>query len=259
MIYNSEQGLENEFSDDSMFDGELICRQHKNGYRFSIDAVLAAHFHIPKKGERILDLGCGCGIIGLLMMFRWPETIDFVSSLEIQPSLKKLADHNYAANGYADRCTCQLGDTRNILEYFEPESFSHVVCNPPFYQITQGRQNVDSESRVARHQVAGDLDDFVRAAAAVVKNRGSAVFVYPADMFLDLSNALNHVRLIIKKIQFIYSYPNSTKEAKLVVVECKKNGGKGVKILPPFYIYSERKGSYSQEMQILYNQLSKFR
>lgn len=258
MTLNTTKEICQEYTDDSVFDGSLKCRQHKKGYRFSIDAVLAAHFHTPAKGEKILDLGCGCGIIGLVMMYRWSELISSLHSLEIQPSLKSLADYNYSANGFDDTCTSHLGDVKNILNYFRAESFSHVVCNPPFYHVESGRQSLDNESKIARHQIAGSLDEFIRAASTAVQNRGSVVFIYPAEMFTELTGALAEARLTLKSIQFIYSYPDSTKDAKLVLVKCIKNGGRGVKIHQPFYVYSEKNGSYSSEMQRLYMAHSNF-
>jgi hypothetical protein len=62
-----------DLTDDTLFAGRLLCRQHRDGYRFSVDAVLAAHFAGPKSGQRVLDLGGGCGVIGLILVHRLPE------------------------------------------------------------------------------------------------------------------------------------------------------------------------------------------
>ena len=60
-------------SEDTLFSGRLICRQPEHGYRFSVDAVLAAHFAGPAATDRVLDLGCGCGVIGLILAHRCPD------------------------------------------------------------------------------------------------------------------------------------------------------------------------------------------
>lgn len=237
---------------DSMFAGAVSCLQFRDGYRFSVDAVLAAHFHQPGQGETVLDLGSGCGIIGLIMMYRWGDRIAALHAFEYQPQLRELAEKNFAVNDYAAKCSCIEGDVKNILSHLKPESFSLVVCNPPFYRPDSGRQSRGEESRIARHQIVADILDFTSAAAAAVKNGGTVVFIYPAEHFTELSESLIRVRLEIKQLQFVYSYPDRRGEARLVLVKCTKNGGRGVHVLAPFYIYENKNGSYSMEMQELY-------
>ena len=101
-----------DLTDDTLFAGRLICRQRRHGYRFSVDAVLVAHFAIPKPGQRVLDLGCGCGVIGLILAHRQPQIT--VSSLEMQEELAALAEENGNLNGFGDRFRVIRGDVRTI-------------------------------------------------------------------------------------------------------------------------------------------------
>ena len=119
---------------DTLFAGRLHCLQHRSGYRFSVDAILAAHFSPPLPGATVLDLGGGCGVIALICLYRWQQQIASVSCLELQPGLAGLASRNMAMNGYADKMKVVQGDLRNILDFFPAESFSQVICNPPFYK-----------------------------------------------------------------------------------------------------------------------------
>ena len=237
---------------DTLFDGEVYCRQFRNGYRFSVDAILAAHFHTPAKGEKVLDLGAGSGVIGLIMMHRWKHRIATLRSLELQQELCDLTNRNYAENEFAEKCSCYQGNVKEILNIFKPESFSLVVCNPPFYRPETGRQCLDTQAKIARHQITADIFGFAKGAAAVLKNGGSAVFIYPAEQFVELASALAAVRLEIKDLQFVYSYPNEQVNAKLVMLRCLKNGGRGVRIKEPFYIYREKNGEYSDQMNRLF-------
>lgn len=241
-----------EISRDTLFDGRLVCLQHTAGYRFSVDAVLAAHFQPPEKGASVLDLGSGCGIVSLIVMYRWAKRIREIAALEVQPQLAELTRRNFAENGFSGQCRAVAGDLRNILDYFPPESFSRVICNPPFYRQGSGRTNVDSESLLARHQVLAGLSDIVMAAAAVVKTGGSAVFVYPAEGLGELVGEMGRSRLVMKRLQCVYSYPEPAGSARLVLVSAVKNAGSGARILPPFYIYARKNGGYSEEMASLY-------
>jgi len=237
---------------DSLFSGAVICRQFRDGYRFSLDAVLAAHFHQPARGEVILDLGAGCGIISLILMYRWQDRINHIRALEYQERLCRLTGENFRVNGFAEKCSCIQGDVKHILEAVRPESFTHVVCNPPYYPADAGRKSKGEECLIARHLVSAELDDFTAAAAAAVKNGGTVVFIYPAEFCSNLFFSLLKVRLEIKQLQWVYSYPDSTATARLVLVKCVKNGGTGVKVLAPLYIYKKKNGEYSEELERLY-------
>jgi len=239
-------------TDDRMFSGTVSCRQYRDGYRFSVDAILAAHFHTPNRGETVLDLGAGCGIISLILMHRWGELLEKVDALEFQPQLCHLIEENFRQNGVRHKCCCLQGDVKNILEYVQPESYSLVICNPPYYPANTGRKSKGDECSIARHLLTADLDDFTRSASLSVKNGGTVVFIYPAELLTSLCGSLARYRLEIKQLQCIYSYPHPSAEARLVRVRCVKNGGKGAKVLAPFYIYESKNGQFSDQMQQLY-------
>jgi len=241
-----------EISRDTLLGGRLVCMQHSTGYRFSVDAILAAHFHMPSKGASLLDLGAGCGIISIISLYRWPERIQEVCALEVQPQLAELASINFRENGFSGKCRVVNGDLNRILHYFPAESFSQVICNPPFYRQGSGRTSCDTESLHARHQILADISAIVGAAAAVVKNGGSVVFIYPAEGLGELCSELARARLEPKRFQFVYSYPDTDSDARLVLVMAVKNAGRGVRILPPFYIYDKKNGEFSSQMKRLY-------
>jgi tRNA1(Val) A37 N6-methylase TrmN6 len=240
-----------DLTDDTLFSGALICRQHRDGYRFSVDAVLAAHFAVPKPGQRVLDIGCGCGVIGLILAYRQPQIV--ISSLEMQEDLAALAEENGRANGFGDRFQVIRGDVRAIGRRLAPESFDLVICNPPYRKKDSGRINQGDQAALARHELRGEIADFTRAAAFAVKNRGKVVFVYPARRSNTLLAALHEQRLTPKRLQPVYSYPGA-ESARLVLVEAVKNGGEQIEILTPLYIYERRNGSYAPTMLALYQE-----
>jgi tRNA1(Val) A37 N6-methylase TrmN6 len=240
-----------ETTDDALFAGRLICRQPRDGYRFSVDAVLVAHFTAPKAGQRVLDLGCGCGVVGLVMAYRHPRIS--VCGLELQPDLAALAETNVRDNGYEQRCTVQQGDIRSLAALLVPESYDMVVTNPPYRKTATGRLNRDAQAAHARHELQGGIEDFVRAAAFAVRNRGKVVCIYPARRCSILMAALHNQRLTPKRLQPIYSYPG-TASACLVLVEAVKNGGEQMDLLAPLYIYERRNGPYTPAMQALYEE-----
>ena len=199
----------------------------------------------------MLDLGCGCGVIGLILAYR--RTDVNVVGLERQPELAALSAENSLRNNLGERCTVRQGDVCAIEAAVQPESFDLVVCNPPYQKLGGGRVNPDNQSALARHELGGTIDDFVRAAAFAVKNRGQVVFVYPARRAIALLTACVRYRLTPKRLQPVYSWPEAA-SARLILVEARKNGGEEVELLIPWFIYQRRHGAYTQAMRNLYEE-----
>jgi len=245
-----------ETSNDSLFDGELWCAQHVHGYRFSIDPVLLAHFVRFKKDELLLDLGAGCGVLGLILLYRVPNSIHKLIAFELQDSLVELARQNVIANSYQDTMEVVEGDLRCIADSFAAGSFSSVVCNPPFYVAGSGRKSINKEALIARHQVRCNLSEILHSATYVLKNKGRLFLVYPAELLAVLFTQLKISGFAVKRMQTVYSYPEKKSDARLVLVEALKNGGDGMRVESPLYIYSEKDGEYSQELQAMYRRNS---
>jgi tRNA1Val (adenine37-N6)-methyltransferase len=246
-----------DISRDSLFEGELVCFQYRKGYRFSIDAVLVANFVDVRQGDRILDLGTGSGIISMILLYRWRDRIQEVSGIEVQQGLAELARKNFKANNFDQLGKIIEGDVKKINTLIKPESYDKVVCNPPFYIPTSGRTSKNVQSQLARHQILGTLRDFLEASFFAVKNGGLVSFIYPAERIGDFFSLAKDSQFEVKRVQFVYSYPDKTAAARLVLVQCAKNGGPGAEILPPFYIYCQKNGAYSAEMQDLYTKKSR--
>ncbi len=235
-------------SNDTFFSGNLTCLQHQDGYRYSIDAVLLAHFIFPRPKEKILDLGAGCGIVSLVLAYRWPSV--YLSCLEIQKNLIALIYKNRTLNNFDERLDVVEGDLVQIKKLMQAETFDRVVCNPPYGKIGSGRENPGGEQAVARHEIKATLEDVVNAAFFSLKNKGRAAFIYPASRATVLLARLKGKGLEPKRLQIVYSYPGSS--AKLILVEAIKGGGEELEILPPFFVYNNPGEEYSPEMAKLY-------
>ena len=71
--------------------------QKKQGFRFSLDAVLLAHFAPLKNHWRICDLGSGCGVIPLLLSSRAEDLV--IDGVELQAELADMAARSLQLNG----------------------------------------------------------------------------------------------------------------------------------------------------------------
>lgn len=237
-----------ELTDESLFGGRLRCLQPRHGYRFSVDAVLLAHFFTPEPEASILDLGAGCGIVSLILSHRYPTAT--LVALEIQPRLAEIIRRNVAVNDLERRITVSEGDCRRIATLLPQGSFDWVAANPPYYPTGSGRHHPETERAKGRHEILGGIGEMAQAAAFVLKVGGRAAFVYPAGRTETLLSALRENGLAPKRLQRVHPYPGA--EAGLVLVEAVKDGMEGLAILPPFFICQEKGGTYTSEMAAMY-------
>ncbi len=241
-----------EIANDTLFDGELSCAQHVKGYRFSIDSVLLAHYVRLKKDELVLDLGAGCGVIGLILLYRSRKSIQKLTAFELQTGLAKLAEKNRWSNSYQEKMAVVQGDLRGIGSFFHAESFTSVVCNPPFYPAGSGRRSANQEALLARHQMECSLSEILQSAKFVLHNRGKFFCIYPAEQLAFLFMELQRNGFEVKRMKAVYSYPESSGGAQLILVEAVKNGGRGMLLENPLYIYNEKDGNYSKAVASMY-------
>ena len=244
----SRMAIAEELTEEILFGGTLRCLQPRQGYRFSVDAVLLAHFLTPEPGARILDLGAGCGVVSLILSRRWP-TASLVA-LEIQPRLAEVIRRNVIINFLENRVTVIEGDCRRVATLLPSNSFDWVAVNPPYYPTGSGRHNPKTERSKARHEILGGVGEMAEAAAFVLKTGGGAAFVYPAARVETLLGVLRENGLAPKRLQMVHPYPGA--EAGLVLVEAVKDGGEGLAVLPPFVICQEKGGAYTSEMAAMY-------
>jgi tRNA1(Val) A37 N6-methylase TrmN6 len=244
----SRMAIAQEFTEETLFGGKLHCLQPRQGYRFSVDAVLLAHFLAPAPEARILDLGAGCGIVSLILSLRYPAAS--LVALEIQPRLAEVIRRNVAVNSLERRITVSEGDCRRVATLLPQGSFDWVATNPPYYPTGSGRHNPETERAKARHEILGTIGEMAGAAAFALKVGGRAAFVYPAAREEILLGVLRENGLAPKRLQRVHPYPGA--EAGLVLVEAVKDGGEGLETLPPFFICQERDGAYTVEMAAMY-------
>jgi tRNA1Val (adenine37-N6)-methyltransferase len=148
---------------DTLFRGELKLWQACSGYRFCLDALLLADFVVCRHGERIADLGAGNGVVALILAYLHPSVS--IAGVEIQPTIVERARRNAQLNGLQERVGIHQGDVRNIREILPSGNFHAVVCNPPYRRPASGRVSPNGEKKIARHETAGTLFDFLRAGA----------------------------------------------------------------------------------------------
>ena len=120
-----------------------------------MDAVLLSGFARAGKGERVLDLGTGTGIIPILMEAK-TEGESF-TGLEIQEEMAEMAARSVKLNGLEEKVSIIQGDLKEASKRFGKASFDVVTCNPPYMNQNHGLKNPDEPKAIARHELLWQL------------------------------------------------------------------------------------------------------
>ena len=160
---------ENERIDDLQRNGYRII-QDPSRFCFGMDAVLLSGFAEHAKGDRMLDMGTGTGIIPILLAAK--TDIQEIIGLEIQEESADMARRSVKLNHLEERIDIVTGDIKEAAKLFKPASFDVVTCNPPYMIGMHGLQNPDEPKAIARHEIYCTLEDILQQSARLLKPGG---------------------------------------------------------------------------------------
>jgi len=240
---------EDERLEDLQYQGYKII-QKKDGFRFGMDAVLAAYYArlaiFP--GDHVLDLGTGSGIIALLLAIK--SEAARITGLEIQEEIADMAARSVKLNGLQDKVDIICGDLRNIKSIFPGAAFSHVVTNPPYKKAGSGLISAEDAMAVSKHEILCSLEDVIRNAAYVLKPKGFFTMVHRPDRLIDIIELMRKYKIEPKFMRFVH--PSPGKAPNLVLIRAIKGGGPFLKIEEPLYVFNDS-GAYTEEINRIYN------
>ena len=223
--------------------------QAKNGYRFSVDAVLLEHFISARRLDKGIELGTGSGVISVLLAKRLAGTK--IVAIEIQKSLADRAKRNISLNDLEERIEVLSKDIKGLRKTFPANTFDFVFSNPPFRKPRTGRLSMYEEKAVARHEIEITLPELVDTASYLLKHSGRFYMIYHPFRLAELISLLRDKKLEPKRMRFVHS--KIGEEAKMVLIEAVMGSGTWLKISPPLYIYEER-NNYSPELKKILRQ-----
>lgn len=239
--------LENERIDDLEYKGLKII-QNKDGFCFGIDSILLSDFAKEiKKDSKVVDLGTGTGIIGILLCMK--TELSKIVGIEIQKEVYDMAKRSIELNNLEDKFEIINENIKNIEKILETGTFDAVVTNPPYKKIGTGLTNDNEKKLISRHEITANLEDFITISSKLLKDKGSLYMVHRPDRMVDIIELLRKHKLEPKKIRLVY--PNIDKDANLILIKAVKNANQFLKIDKPLYVYNKT-GEYTDEILKIY-------
>ncbi|MCR5831337.1 MAG: tRNA1(Val) (adenine(37)-N6)-methyltransferase [Lachnospiraceae bacterium] len=237
-------------------EGERIDDLERCGYKiiqntekfcFGMDAVLLSGYAYAKRGEIVLDLCTGNGIIPILMAAK--TQAERIVGIEIQKEVADLAKRSVAANDLNDRINIICADIKNAEDYLQVGKFDVVTCNPPYMIENHGIKNPDSPRAIARHEILCNFDDVARITARMLKPGGKMFLIHRPFRLTEIFETLTKYGLEPKRMKLVHPYVN--REPNMVLIEAFLGGRRRLTVERPLIVY-ESPNCYTKEIYDIY-------
>lgn len=238
--------LEDERIDDLQCKGYQLIQKPK-GFCFGIDAVLLSDFAKVRKGQKVLDLCTGSGVIPILLAAK-TEGSQFCG-LELQAEYADMAKRSVELNHLEEKVNIVCGDVKDIKELFSTASFQVVTANPPYMTEHHGLKNIYEPKTIARHEVALSLRDVIAAASYALPQNGSFFMIHKPFRLAEIFKVMKEYHLEPKRMRLVHPYVD--KEPTMVLMEGLKGGRERITIEPPLIVYKEP-NVYTEEIYKIY-------
>ena len=228
---------------------DVTIRQHGRALAFGTDAYLLSAY-VKRGAGRICELGAGSGVITLLCAAR--GKIRDALCVEVQKDIAALCEKNAAENGFSDKIEVAACDMRDLPHEYDG-AFDTVITNPPYMKPTSGKKNADEADFACRHEVFGDIGDFCKTAARLLKFGGLLYAVYRPDRLSELCAACENSGLAVKAMTLVY--PTEKHVPSAVLIRAKKGAASGMKMARPLIIYGageQTNENYTSDMKYIY-------
>ena len=220
--------------------------QDEREFKFSIDAILLAHFGEAKPRKYYLELGTGTGVIPHVLYHRGAR---HVVGVDCNSSVIELAQKSVIHNGIAEAVSMVE------LDYMSDDGkpyygqFDGIYMNPPYFETNSGLLSQEESVALALHEQQHSMKDRLLQAQRYLKFGGTLWMIYTTPRLESLLSAIEQTQFRVKRMRFVHG--NQDKVSKLVLLELKYGGKQGMMVEPPLYIY-ELDGSYTDEVQAYY-------
>ncbi len=190
------------------------------GFPLSTDSMVLADFVRLPKNAAVLDLGSGCGTLGLLLCAGHPGCT--VTGIELEAAAHAAALENIARNGLGARLSSICADLRTMP--FEPGRFQVCVSNPPYFSGGA----VHSRNPSARSENTCTPRDLFAAASKALHWGGDFILVHKPERLAELCFEAASAGLEPKRLRLVRHRPESP--ISLILLSCRRGGKPGLLI-----------------------------
>ncbi len=189
-------------------------------FPLSTDSMQLVDFVKLPKNATVLDLGSGCGTLGMLLCAK--DRGCHVTGIELDPVAHEAALANIQRNALQDRLSSICGDLRRIPAEMAPGSFSCCISNPPYFSGGPASQTVPT----ARRDDTCTTFELCQAAAWALRYGGDFYLVHRPEKLAELCACASKNGLEPKRLRLLRHEPG--KPVSIILLQCRKGGKPGL-------------------------------
>ncbi|RLD93148.1 MAG: tRNA (adenosine(37)-N6)-methyltransferase TrmM [Bacteroidetes bacterium] len=222
---------------------QFTIQQEHAAMKVGTDGVLlGAWASVPGPQSRVLDVGCGTGLIALMLAQRTEYVM--VDALEIDPSSARQALENFQNSPWKERVHCIQSSFQDYSSQCKSR-YDLIICNPPFF--SDSSKTPSKELNLARHDDSLSLEDLFRGSISLMKNTAIISLILPFQKEAQAMDLITEHKLYCNRLTRVIPAPG--KSTKRVLLECSYNPDKAIE--DDLTIETEMRHVYSEKFKSL--------
>jgi tRNA1(Val) A37 N6-methylase TrmN6 len=182
----------------------------------------------------MLDVGAGCGVVGLLVARDNPK-------VELEAVEKQTDFVEYALNNARVNNIEYTLHKQDFLLLDDITKYDYIISNPPFYH--DGVTKSENEMLFnARYNINLPIKEFFKKVSRILKPKSHFIFCYDASQFGEICSELHKVNMRVVDVQFVH--PKKERAASLVMIHARNGSKSLMKVWPPFISFDGEEFSH---------------
>lgn len=189
-------------------------------FPLSTDSMLLSYFvRLPKQAS-VLDLGSGCGTLGLLLCSK--DANCRITGVELDANAHQEALENIRRNRLTSRMESICADLRSVSDRFSAGSFSCCVSNPPYFSEGAASRSLPN----ARQELSCTPEDLFRCGSSLLKFGGDFFLVHKPERLAELIATAAKYNLEAKRLCLVRHKEGSP--VNLILLQLRKGAKPGL-------------------------------
>ena len=189
-------------------------------FPLSTDSMVLSDFVRLPKNASVLDLGSGCGTLGLLLCARDPGC--HITGIELNPQSHLAALCNIERNALQTRMESICADLRAFPNGVKDGFYTTCVSNPPYF--TGGPASAANSA--ARRDNTCSAEDLFAVASRALRFGSDFFLVHKPEKLALLCACASRHQLEPKRLCLVRHRAGS--EVTLILLQCRKGGKPGL-------------------------------
>lgn len=190
-----------EFSKEAFRFKQFAVLVHPGVFPVTTDSVLLGSWIQLGQAEKILDIGCGSGILSLMAAQKAVEHAH-ITAIDIDRNSIQSAIYNFKQSPWQSKFFADCMDATELINKQSKGQlecqFDQIICNPPFF--SDSLLSPDANKNRTRHQETLTYHLLVKIAGTCLNPNGKISLVLPVINLDMLVKQMQTVELVLSRV-----------------------------------------------------------